>query len=139
VDVLVVSLEAGLGFDSVVAFLAERTDNPLTVELRRYLADLRLGRSRRQALEALVERTQSAGLRAVASAVILADELGTGLARTLRGQALQLRTDQRLRAEELARKAPVKLLFPIVLCIMPVLFIVILGPALLQALALMGG
>jgi len=138
-DVLVVSLEAGLGFDSVVAFLAERADNPLTVELRRYLADLRLGRSRREALEALVERTGSPGLGELASAVILADELGTGLARTLRGQAAALRAAQRLRAEELARKAPVKLLFPIVLCIMPVLFIVIIGPAVLQALALFGG
>jgi tight adherence protein C len=138
-DVLVVSLEAGLGFDSVVAFLAERADNPLTIELRRYLADLRLGRSRRQALEALVERTQSPGLGELASAVILADELGTPLARTLRGQAAALRAEQRLRAEELARKAPVKLLFPIVLCIMPVLFIVIIGPAVLQALALFGG
>ena len=60
-DVLVVSLEAGLGFDTVVAFLAERADNPLTAELRHYLADLRLGRSRREALEALVARTQSPG------------------------------------------------------------------------------
>jgi tight adherence protein C len=138
-DVLVVSLEAGLGFDSVVAFLAERADNPLTLELRRYLADLRLGRSRREALEALVDRTRSAGLGELASAVILADELGTGLARTLRGQSATLRAEQRLRAEELARKAPVKLLFPIVLCIMPVLFIIIIGPAVLQALALFSG
>jgi tight adherence protein C len=138
-DVLVVSLEAGLGFDSVVAFLAERADTPLTAELRHYLADLRLGRSRREALEALVDRTQSPGLGELASAVILADELGTGLARTLRGQAASLRAEQRLRAEELARKAPVKLLFPIVLCIMPVLFIVIIGPAVLQALSLFGG
>jgi tight adherence protein C len=137
-DVLVVSLEAGLGFDSIVAFLAERADNPLTVELRRYLTDLRLGRSRREALEALVDRTQSPGLGELASAVILADELGTGLARTLRSQAGSLRAMQRLRAEELARKAPVKLLFPIVLCIMPVLFIVIIGPAVLQALSLFG-
>jgi tight adherence protein C len=139
VDVLAVSLEAGLGFDSVIAFLCERADNPLTAELRRYLSDLRLGRSRREALLALVERTQSAGLDEVTRVVIQADEMGSGLARNLRGQASALRAAQRVRAEELARQAPVKLLFPIVLCIMPVLFIVIIGPALLQALAVFGG
>jgi tight adherence protein C len=138
VDVLAVSLEAGLSFDSVVAFICERSETPLALELRRYLADLRLGRSRREALLALVERTQSEGLRELAAAVIQADELGTGLARALRGQATALRTAQRIRAEEHGRQAPVKLIFPIVLCILPVLFIVIIGPALLQALALFG-
>ncbi len=138
VDVLAVSLEAGLSFDSVVAFICERSETALALELRRYLADLRLGRSRREALLALVERTQSEGLRELAAAVIQADELGTGLARALRGQATALRTAQRIRAEEHGRQAPVKLIFPIVLCILPVLFIVIIGPALLQALALFG-
>jgi tight adherence protein C len=139
VDVLTVSLEAGIGFDTAITFLCERGDDPLIVEFRRYLADLRLGRSRREALEALVERTQLASLGAFAAAVIQADELGTGLARALRGQTSALRTMRRIQAEERARQAPVKLLFPIVLCILPVLFIVIVGPALLRALAVLGG
>jgi tight adherence protein C len=139
VDVLAVSLEAGLGFDNAVGFLCERANNPLVTELRRYLADLQLGRSRRDALEALVDRAQAPALRDFAAAVIQADELGTGLVRALRTQASALRAARRISAEEQARQAPIKLLFPIVLCILPVLFIVIVGPALLMALAVFGG
>jgi tight adherence protein C len=139
VDVLAVSLEAGLGFDNAVAFLCERASNPLVTELRRYLTDLNLGRSRRDALEALVDRAQAPALRDFAAAVIQADELGTGLVRALRNQASALRAARRIHAEEQARQAPIKLLFPIVLCILPVLFIVIVGPALLMALAVFGG
>jgi tight adherence protein C len=139
VDVLAISLEAGLGFDNAVAFLCERASNPLIVELRRYLSDLQLGRSRRDALDALVDRGQAPALRDFAAAVIQADELGTGLVRALRTQASALRAARRIHAEELARQAPIKLLFPIVLCILPVLFIVIVGPALLMALAVFGG
>jgi tight adherence protein C len=138
VDVLVLSLEAGLSFDSAIAFLCERSRGPLVEELRRYLTDLQLGRSRREALQALAARTQSLYLREFAAAVIQAEELGTGLARALRAQARSLRTARRVRAEELARQAPIKLLFPIVLFIMPMLFIVIIGPAILSAIALLG-
>jgi tight adherence protein C len=138
VDVLILSLEAGLSFDSAIAFLCERGRGPLVEELRRYLTDLQLGRSRREALQALATRTQSLHLREFAAAVIQAEELGTGLARALRAQARSLRTARRVRAEELARQAPIKLLFPIVLCIMPMLFIVIIGPAVLSAIALLG-
>jgi tight adherence protein C len=138
IDVLTVSLEAGLGFDSGIAFLCERMDNELIVEFRRYLADMRLGRSRRQALEAMVDRTQSADLRELVAAIIQAEELGTGMVRTLRGQADALRSARRWRAEELAREAPVKLLIPIVLFIMPVLFIVIMGPVAIHVIGLLG-
>jgi len=134
VDVLVVSLEAGISFDMAVGSLCERANNQLVVEFRRYVADRRLGSSRREALDGMVERTQSASLRRLASAVIQAEELGTGLAAALRGQSQTLRSARRLRAEELARQAPVKLIFPMVLFILPVLFIVIIGPALLGAL-----
>jgi len=136
VDVLVVSLEAGISFDMAVGSLCERANNQLVVELRRYLSDRRLGSSRRDALDGLVERTQSASLRRLASAVIQAEELGTGLAAALRGQSQALRSSRRLRAEELARQAPVKLMFPMVLFILPVLFIVIIGPAMIGALAI---
>lgn len=139
VDMLMVSLEAGIGFDTAVAYLCERGDDPLVVEFRRYLADLRLGRTRRQALEALTDRVQLASLRTFAAAVIQADELGSGLVRTLGAQASVLRAMRRLHAEEKARQAPIKLLFPIVLCILPVLFLVIVAPALLKALTVLGG
>jgi tight adherence protein C len=138
VDVLAVSLEAGLSFDTAVGILCERANNPLVVELRRYLADLRMGRSRREALKALVERTGSPGLSELAVAVIQADELGTGLVRALRGQSVTLRAARRVRAEELARQAPIKLMFPMVLFILPVLFIVTIGPAVLRAIAIFG-
>jgi tight adherence protein C len=139
IDMLAVSLEAGLSFDGAVTFLVERTDNELVVELRRFLGDLWLGRSRREALLALVDRTQSEEVRQFAGAVIQADELGTGLVRTLRAQGRALRTARRTRAEEQARKAPVKLLFPLILCIMPVLLAIIIGPAVLEVLTLFGG
>jgi tight adherence protein C len=138
-DILVVTLEAGIAFDSAVTFLCEHAENAFVEELRRYLADLSLGRSRREALEAMIERTRSLGVRQFATAVIQADELGTGMARALRAHARALRVMRRLRAETVARQAPIKLLFPLVLCIMPALFIVIIGPAVLQALAVVGG
>jgi tight adherence protein C len=139
IDMLAVSLEAGLSFDGAVTFLVDRTDNELVVELRRCLGDLWLGRSRREALLALVERTQSEDVRQFVGAVIQADELGTGLVRALRAQARALRSARRTRAEEQARKAPVKLLFPLILCIMPVLLMIIIGPAVLEVLTLFGG
>jgi tight adherence protein C len=138
-DILVVTLEAGIAFDSAITFLCEHADNVFVEELRRYLSDLALGRSRREALEAMIERTRSLGVRQFATAVIQADELGTGMARALRAHARGLRVMRRLRAETVARQAPIKLLFPLVLCIMPALFIVIIGPAVLQALAVVGG
>jgi tight adherence protein C len=138
-DILVVTLEAGIAFDSAVTFLCEHADNAFVEELRRYLSDLALGRSRREALEAMSDRTRAPGVRQFATAVIQADELGTGMARALRAHARGLRVMRRLRAEAVAREAPIKLLFPLVLCIMPALFIVIIGPAVLQALAVLGG
>jgi tight adherence protein C len=138
-DILVVTLEAGVAFDSAVMFLCDHADNAFVEELRRYLSDLALGRSRREALEAMSDRTRSAGVRQFATAVIQAEELGTGMARALRAHARGLRVMRRLRAETVARQAPIKLLFPLVLCIMPALFIVIIGPAVLQALAVVGG
>jgi tight adherence protein C len=139
IDMLVVSLEAGLSFDGAVAFLSDRTEGDLVNELRRYLADLTLGRSRREALLGFVERVHSDAVRQFATAVIHADELGTGLSRTLRAQARALRTAQWVRAEEQARRAPVKLLFPLVLCILPVLLMVVMGPAVLEAMRMFGG
>jgi tight adherence protein C len=138
-DILVVTLEAGVAFDSAVTFLCDHADNAFVEELRRYLSDLALGRSRREALESMADRTRSVGVRQFATAVIQAEELGPGMARALRAHARSLRVMRRLRAETVARQAPIKLLFPLVLCIMPALFIVIIGPAVLQAMAVVGG
>jgi tight adherence protein C len=136
---LVVSLEAGLSFDASVTFFTERPDGALADELRLYLADLTLGRSRREALHGIVDRAPCDAVRQLATAVIHAEELGTGMARTLRAQARALRTAQRVRGEEQARQAPVNLLFPLVVCILPVLMMVVMGPALLEALKMFGG
>jgi tight adherence protein C len=138
-DMIMVSLEAGLTFDSAVLLLCRRGDNALLRELRRYLSDTGFGRSRREALEALAERVQSPGVNQFVAALVQAQDLGTGLARTLRSQSRALREVRRLAAEERARQATVKLLFPLVLCIMPVLFSLIVGPAVLQVLAVFQG
>jgi tight adherence protein C len=139
IDMLVVSLVAGLSFDSAVSFICERLDNELIRELRRYLADMQLGRSRRDALEAMVERTRSAGVSQFVRAVVQADELGSGLARTLRGQAHALREVRRLRAQERAGQAAIKLTFPLVIFMMPALFILILSPAVIQSARMFQG
>ena len=139
IDLLALSLEAGRSFDGAVTFLVDRTENELVVELRRCLGDLWLGRSRREALLALAERTRSEDVRPFAGAVIQADELGTGLVRAMCAQASALRVARRVWAEEQARKAPVKLLFPLIPCIMPVLLMIIIGPAVLEVLMLCGG
>jgi len=130
-DVLVVSLEAGLAFDTSVAYICERLDNPVTAEFRLFLADLRVGRPRRDALARMVERTASDEVRRFSNEVLQADLLGVGLARALHAQIQLLRSERRQRADELAREVPVKLLFPMVVFILPVLLLVLLGPALL--------
>lgn len=138
IDMVAISLQAGLSFDGAIAFICERIENPLVAELRHYLADLLLGRSRREALDGVFQRTGSAEVGELTAAVSQAEEMGTSLARTLRSQAKLSRDMRRVRAEEKARKAPIQLLFPIILCIMPVLFIVILGPVVLKVAAVMG-
>jgi tight adherence protein C len=138
VEVLAVSMEAGLSFDTAADFLAERTENPMTIELRRFLADVRLGHTRTQAFEAMVDRTQSDALREFVSAVNQAEELGVGLVRTLFAQVHSLRVARRAYVEQRARRAPILLLFPIMLCIMPVLFIIIMGPVALRILEIFG-
>jgi tight adherence protein C len=138
VEVLAVSMEAGLSFDTSVEFLAERMENPLTIELRRFLADIRLGRTRTQAFDTMVDRTESGSLREFVAAVNQAEEIGTGLVRTLFAQVQSLRAGRRAYVEQRARRAPVMLIFPIILCIMPVLFFVIMGPVALRIMELFG-
>lgn len=131
-DLLTVSVEAGLGFDSAVAKVTEKMQGPLVDELAVMAREIRIGETRRQALRNMGDRVGSEGVKSFTRSIIQAEELGTSLGRTLRVQAHDLRITRQLTAEEKAMKAPVKMLFPTVLFIFPAMFIVILGPAMLN-------
>ena len=128
-DQITITVEAGLGFEAAVDRLARIGDTPLKREFARMIHELRLGVSRKQALDNLVQRTQVPDLRKFVHAVAQADVYGIPIAQVLRVQSSELRDKRRQAAEEKAMKVPVKILMPLVLCILPALFIVILGPA----------
>jgi len=128
-DLITTCVEAGLGLDAALARVAEKVEGPFAQELTRALRDIALGKSRRDALKELGARTNVADLVQFTNAVVQAEAMGSSIGTVLRVQAEQLRVKRRQRAEEAAYKAPVKMLFPLVLCIFPTLFIVILGPA----------
>lgn len=134
-DLLTVSVEAGLGFDAAVAKVCEKMEGPLIDEFEVVAREIRVGETRRQALRNLGDRVESDDLRSFARSIIQADELGTSLGRTLKVQADDMRVHRQLSAEEKAMKAPVKMLFPTVIFIFPAMFIVILGPAFLNIMS----
>ena len=131
-DQMVISVESGLGLESALTRIAGTNDNALADELTRTLRDMRLGASRGEALYDLLDRVDVADLRLFIRALILADRSGVPIANVCRVQASEAREKRRVRAEEQAMKLPVKLIFPLVLCILPALFIVVLGPAVIQ-------
>jgi tight adherence protein C len=131
-DQLTVTVEAGLGFEAAVARVASSSEGPLAEELGRTLQDVQLGLSRQDALAALAKRTAAPDLRQLIVALDQADRLGVPLAHTLRVQSGEMRIRRRIRAEEAAMKLPVKLVFPLILCIMPALFVALLGPAIVR-------
>ncbi len=128
-DQMTIAVEAGLGFDSAMARSARSGTGPLAQEFTRTLQEAQLGVSRSAALRHLMERTNVPDLRHFVLALIQAENYGIPVADVLRTQAAELRIKRRQRAEEHAMKIPVKIIFPVVLCILPALFIVILGPA----------
>lgn len=138
-DLLTVCVEAGLGFDASLARVIQKWHNPLSEELERLLADLRMGRVRREALKDMAERTDVADVHAFVGSLIQADLLGVGLVKVMRVQSDQMRQRRRLRAEEQAQKAPVKMLFPLIFLIFPAVYIVILGPAAISLGKAFGG
>ena len=127
-DMLTISVEAGLGFDAALAQVARNTDGPVAGEFVRVLQEMQIGKSRRDALRGLGERTTVPDLRIFSSAVVQADALGIPIAGVLREQAREMRVKRHQRAEEKAQKVSVKIMVPLVLCILPSLFVVVIGP-----------
>ncbi len=134
-DLLTVSLEAGLGFDAALSKLVSKSDGVLAYEFRRLLEEIRLGKSRREALLGVRERVVLDEIKVVISSILQAEKLGVGMVQVLRVQSQEVREQRKQRAEEEAMKAPIKMLFPLILFIFPSLFIVLLGPAVLQFIA----
>jgi tight adherence protein C len=128
-DLLTISVEAGLGFDAALSKVVEKMSGPLVDEFRQALAEVRMGRTRRDALRDIVTRAEARPIANFIGAIVQAEQLGVPIAKVLQIQSQQLRIERRQRAEEAAAKAPIKMLFPMVGCIFPTIFIVILGPA----------
>ncbi len=131
-DQITISIEAGLGLESAVARAGQYGKGPLAEELTRTVQDMRVGFSRKEAYLALAARTSSSDLKRFARAIMQADAYGVPIGAVVRAQAKELRAKRRQRAEEKAMKIPVKVLFPLMFCILPVLFIVVLGPAVIN-------
>jgi tight adherence protein C len=138
-DLLTISVEAGLGFDSALAQVARNTDGPLADEFGRVLQEMQIGLGRAAALRALGDRSTLPDLRNFASAMVQADSFGIPVGQVLRVQSDEMRLKRRQRAEEQAQKVPVKILIPLMACILPVLFIVVIGPAVITLMGVFGG
>ncbi len=128
-DLLTICVEAGLGFEGAMVRVTQKWKNSIADEFAHALAEMRMGVSRRDALAAIVNRTDVSDVATFIAAIVQADQLGVSIARVLHSQAAQMRTLRRLRAEELAHKAPVKMIFPMIFLIFPALYVMILGPA----------
>jgi tight adherence protein C len=127
-DLMTTCVEAGLGLDASFRLVSEKLSGPVSEEFAELLQEIGLGKARRDALRDMADRTGVADLQTFAHAIVQAEELGTSLAAVLRVQANQLRIRRRQRAEEEARRAPAKMVFPLIFLILPSLFVVILGP-----------
>ena len=134
VDLLAVSVEAGFGLDQAIDRAAADVSGPLGEELRRLQGDTRAGASRGAAMRALLDRTDVPELRSFVTAVLQSEAFGVPIAPVLRAQAEEMRVRRRQRAQTQAQKAPVKMLIPTVFCIFPALFVVVLGPAMINIL-----
>lgn len=133
-DLLTISVEAGLGFDAALGRVCEKYRNGLAAEFKQVLNEIRLGRPRLEALDDMARRNKVDELNGFIQAVIQSEQLGVGIANVLRIQSEEIRRRRRQRAEEAGQKAPLKMLFPMACCIFPTLFVVLLGPAALEVL-----
>jgi tight adherence protein C len=138
-DLLTISVEAGLAFDLALTRVADKWDNELSKEFKRALTDTRLGRARRDALKEMAQRTGVDDVQTFVAAIIQAEQLGVSIGKILRIQSDQMRIRRRQRAEEAAHKAPILMLIPMAFLIFPSLFVVILGPAVPKLMSSLGG
>jgi tight adherence protein C len=137
-DLLTISVEAGLGFDAALVKVTEKLKGALSEEFKRAASEQRVGKSRQEALRGITDRVEQRELANFISAIIQADQLGVSMSKVLRIQSEQMRQERRQRAEEKAAKAPILIMLPTIGCIFPSLFIVILAPAALSALSSCG-
>ncbi len=131
-DMITTCVEAGLGLDAALARVAEKVKGPFSEDLSDTLREISMGRNRAEALRDLADRSGVSDLSLFVNAIIQAEQMGTSIGQVLRVQSDQMRVRRRQRAEEKANQAPVKMVFPLVMCILPALFVVIMGPAAIQ-------
>jgi len=132
IDLLTISVESGLGFDAAVQQVARNTEGPLAEEFSRVLREMQIGQGRAEALRALGERTNVSDVRSFVGAMVQADSFGIPISQVLRVQSSEMRVKRRQRAEEKAQQVPVKITIPLIFCILPTLFIAVMGPAALS-------
>jgi tight adherence protein C len=138
IDLLTISVESGLGFDAAVQQVARNTKGPLADELSRMLREMQIGQGRGDALRGLAERTNVADVRTFVGAMVQADSFGIPISQVLRVQSAEIRVKRRQRAEEKAQQVPVKITIPLIFCILPTLFIAVMGPAVLSIMDSLG-
>jgi tight adherence protein C len=139
IDLLTTSVEAGLGIDAALGQVSEKIRGPIAPELKKVLRDMAMGSARRDALKEFARRVVIADVQQFVNAVLQAEQMGVSLGQVIRVQADQMRVRRRQRAEQQAYKAPVKMVFPLVLFIFPAIFVIILGPAFIQVMQNIGG
>ena len=132
IDLMTISVESGLAFDAAVQQVARNTDGPLADEFSRVLREMQIGKGRAEALRSLGDRTNVDDLRSFVTAMVQADSFGIPIAKVLRIQSSEMRTKRRQKAEEKAQKVPVKITVPLIFCILPCLFIAVMGPAVIH-------
>ncbi len=132
IDLMTISVESGLGFDAAVQQVARNTEGPLAEEFSRVLREMQIGQGRAEALRALGERTSVGDVRTFVGAMVQADSFGIPIAQVLRVQSAEIRVKRRQRAEEKAQQVPVKITIPLIFCILPTLFIAVMGPAVIS-------
>ncbi|QWC85658.1 type II secretion system F family protein [Nocardioidaceae bacterium] len=139
IDLLTISVESGLGFDAALAQVARNTDGPIGEEFARVLHEMQIGNGRSASLRAMAERVDADDVRSFVSAMVQADAFGIPIGNVLRVQSKEIRVKRRQAAEEAAQKVPVKIMVPLIFCVLPCLFIVVLGPAGISIMDSFGG
>jgi tight adherence protein C len=139
IDLMTISVESGLAFDAAVQQVARNTDGPLAEEFSRVLREMQIGQGRAEALRGLAERTEVDDLKGFVTSMVQADSFGIPIANVLRIQSSEIRMKRRQRAEEQAQKVPVKITVPLIFCILPCLFIAVMGPAVIHIMDTFSG